>query len=115
MSLTLCDLADIPDGEGRGFQLDQGVADAVVRGVRDIFVVRRGPAVFAYANACPHAGTPLDWVENQFMTYDKSHILCATHGALFRVEDGRCILGPCEGDALQELPVCIRDGAVVLG
>lgn len=115
MSRTLCNLADIPDGEGRGFQLDQDVADALANGVRDIFVVRRGSMAFGYANACPHTGTPLDWVENQFMTHDKSDIMCATHGALFRVEDGHCIIGPCEGDSLQELPVAVNAGTVVLG
>lgn len=114
MSRALCGLADIPDGEGRSFELDQDAADTFARGVRDIFVIRRGEAVFGYANVCPHAGTPLDWVENQFMTHDKSHILCATHGALFRIEDGHCIIGPCEGDSLQELPVAVRAGKVVL-
>lgn len=111
----LCALDDIPDGQGKGFQLDQGTADAFARGVRDIFVVRRGPAVFGYVNACPHTGTTLDWVEDQFMTHDNSHILCATHGAIFRVEDGHCIIGPCEGDSLQELPLSIDAGTVVLG
>lgn len=114
MSRPLCELADIPDGEGKGFQLDQNDADIFAGGVRDIFVVRRGTSVFGYANACPHAGTPLDWVENQFMTHDKSHIMCATHGALFRIDDGCCIAGPCEGASLPALPVAVHGGTVTL-
>lgn len=115
MSRPLCDLADIPDGEGKGFQLDQGDADMFAGGARDVFVVRRGLSVFGYANACPHTGTPLDWVEDQFMDHDKGHIMCATHGALFRIDDGHCVVGPCEGDSLPALPVSVRAGAVMLG
>lgn len=106
MSEVLCRLEDIPDGEGRGFEQPDG---------EDIFVVRQGAKVFGYVNSCPHAASPLDWVENQFMNLDKSRILCATHGAEFRVEDGHCVLGPCIGDSLESVPVSIREGCVVLG
>ena len=30
-----------------------------------------------------------------------SLIRCARHGALFLIESGECVAGPCEGDALQ--------------
>ena len=35
-------------------------------------------------------------------------ILCATHGALFRIEDGHCLSGPCVGESLTPLPVSIE-------
>ena len=105
MSRTLCLLDDIPDGEGRGFEVVDG---------DDIFVVRRGGQVYGYVNICPHAASPLDWVENQFMSLDKSHILCATHGAEFRIDDGLCVLGPCRGKSLEAVGVAVRDGEVVL-
>lgn len=114
MSLRLCRLADIPDGEGSGFTLPQEAADRLAGGDPDIFIVRLGNRVFGYANSCPHLSSPLDWIENQFMTPDKSHILCATHGAQFRIEDGVCVAGPCRGDALTPLPLSIRDGTVML-
>lgn len=105
MSRILCALDDVPDGEARGFAVDGG---------EDIFVVRRGGDVYGYLNSCPHAASPLDWVENQFMNLDKSHILCATHGAEFRIEDGFCVLGPCRGQSLEPVAVSVRDGDVVL-
>jgi nitrite reductase/ring-hydroxylating ferredoxin subunit len=114
MSRRLCRLVDIPDGEGLGFSLNRVEADRVGGGHLQIFVVRRGDQVFCFANSCPHQSSPLDWIENQFMTPDKSRIMCATHGAQFRIEDGHCIAGPCEGDALTPLPVSVRQGAVVL-
>jgi len=105
VSRTLCLLDDIPDGEGRGFEVVDG---------DDIFVVRRGAQVYGYVNICPHAASPLDWVENQFMSLDKSHILCATHGAEFRIDDGLCVLGPCRGKSLEAVSVSVRGGQVVL-
>ena len=105
MSRVLCQLEDITDGEGRGFEMDGG---------DDIFVVRRGERVFGYVNSCPHTDSPLDWVENQYMSLDKSHILCATHGAEFRIDDGFCVLGPCRGKSLAPVSVTVRDGQVVL-
>lgn len=106
MSRLLCRLDDIPDGEGRGFEPDDG-GDGIL-------VVRRGDRAYGYVNSCPHAASPLDWVENQFMSLDKSHILCATHGAEFRVEDGYCVLGPCRGKSLASVAVSVRDGEVIL-
>jgi len=106
MNRVLCRLEDIPDGEGRGFEVDGG---------EDILVVRRGDKAYGYLNVCPHAASPLDWVENQFMNMDKSHILCATHGAEFRIEDGFCVLGPCRGRSLTPVAITVQGGEVITG
>ena len=100
----LCRLDEIEDGEGRGFTLGEGV-DAL-----EVVVVREGDRIYGYVNSCPHTGTPLEWVENEFMSEDGGHIMCHTHGALFQIEDGHCIAGPCIGDTLQPLAVEV-DGA----
>jgi nitrite reductase/ring-hydroxylating ferredoxin subunit len=81
---------------------------------RGILVVRDRVGVFAYHNVCPHTGGPLDWVPGQFLTLDKKFILCATHGALFRIRDGYCVDGPCLGASLAPVAVSVVDGAVVL-
>lgn len=114
MTRELCRADDIPDGEGRGFVLEQDEADQLAGGIRDIFVVRRGREFFGYVNSCPHTGTPLDWIEDQFMTRDTGRIMCATHGAEFRIDDGRCVNGPCIGDTLRRLNVVVRDDRVHL-
>ena len=106
--LTICRLDEIPDGGARGFTVE------TPRGARDILIVRRGGAAFAYENSCPHVGTPLDWGPDQFLSADGSHIVCATHGALFRIEDGLCFSGPCHGVPLPPIAVEIRDGTVVM-
>lgn len=96
----LCRLEEIEDGEGRGFVLGEGAEELA------LFVVRQGDAAFAYVNSCPHQGTPLDWggfdgSGGHFVSEHSGNILCATHGAEFRVEDGHCLAGPCLGCGLQ--------------
>jgi nitrite reductase/ring-hydroxylating ferredoxin subunit len=56
----------------------------------------------------------LEWQPNQFLDYEKQFIQCATHGALFGIDDGICIAGPCPGEQLEALPVEVRDGEVWL-
>ncbi|MDX1711087.1 MAG: Rieske 2Fe-2S domain-containing protein [Rhodovibrionaceae bacterium] len=99
----LCRLQDIDDGEARGFELGEGTAR------RSIFVVRDGEAVYGYENSCPHLGTPLEFLPDDFMSEDGSHIVCATHGALFQIHDGYCVAGPCAGDCLTPVDLRLDD------
>jgi nitrite reductase/ring-hydroxylating ferredoxin subunit len=73
------------------------------------FIVNHQGRHHAYVNRCPHAGTPLDWWPNEFFTEDGRFLICATHGAVFEPDSGRCIEGPCPGARLDRL--CVeRDG-----
>ncbi|MFL1464285.1 Rieske (2Fe-2S) protein [Roseococcus sp. DSY-14] len=107
MSRVLCRLEDIPDGEAKGFPPEPG-------SFVGLFAVRRGGQVFAYVNSCPHVGLPLDPVPDRFLDRRKEVIVCAAHGARFRVEDGECTSGPCIGDALEAVPVEVVEGEVRL-
>jgi len=105
---VLCAFDELDESSGKGFKLPlQGVP-------ADIFVVRRDGHVYAYRNVCPHRGTTLDWLPDQFMDPEREYIQCATHDARFRVEDGVCVAGPCVGKKLSALPVEVRDGQIVL-
>jgi nitrite reductase/ring-hydroxylating ferredoxin subunit len=76
------------------------------------FVVRRDNAVFAYQNHCPHAGHPLNWQPDDFLTEDETAIICASHGAMYDIASGTCFAGPCIGKSLQNVEVNVRDGVV---
>ncbi|MBI5042129.1 MAG: Rieske 2Fe-2S domain-containing protein [Gammaproteobacteria bacterium] len=102
----LCRLDDLADPGTRGFTLQTQF------GLRDIFLVRRGTAVYAYVNHCPHTGSPLDWQPDQFLNLDRTLIQCATHLALFRIDDGHCVAGPCTGQSLTPVAVCVVEGWV---
>ena len=99
-------LGDIDDPGCREFSIGDG--DWPFRG----FVVRHGDAVYAYQNLCAHAGHPLNWRPDGFLTKDKDAIICASHGAMFEIASGDCIGGPCNGKALRTVDVEVRDGVV---
>lgn len=105
---VLCRLDQIEDGEGTGFVLGDGAERT------DILVVRAGGRAFGYVNSCPHVGSPLDLPEDRFMSADGRHLMCHTHGALFRIEDGFCVAGPCQGDRLTPVPLEVDAAGRVL-
>lgn len=101
----LCRLDDLVDPDSRSFTLRMHNDT-----VEDVFLVRRGNRVFAYFNHCPHTGSPLDWQPDQFLNRERTLIQCATHFALFKIEDGHCISGPCAGQALTPIAVELVEG-----
>ena len=98
--------ADLDDPGCREFSIGHG--DWPFRG----FVVRQGDKVFAYQNFCMHAGHPLNWKPDNFLTKDSSAIICASHGALYDVATGECFAGPCSGRSLRRVDVAVREGLV---
>ena len=100
-------LADLHDPGSLGLTLK------TVQGELDIFVVRHGGRVEGYINSCPHTGVNLEWQANQFLDPGGHFIQCATHGALFRVEDGYCLRGPCAGEYLSRFLVEVEEGELV--
>lgn len=89
----LCTSEQLPEGHARGFE-QHGKA---------LLAVRRSGEVFVYLNRCPHRHVRLDWQPDQFLDHSASLIRCATHGALFLIESGECVAGPCEGQSLKAI------------
>ena len=81
----------------------------------DCFVVNHRGQFRAYINSCRHMVTPLDFVRYQFFTEDGSHLVCATHGALYEPDTGLCVDGPCEGLSLHALPVVVDRAEIIVG
>lgn len=77
------------------------------------FIVRRDDAVFGYVDRCPHAGVPLAQVLDDYLTPGGDHIACSWHGALFTIDDGLCVGGPCIGQRLTAWPVAVVKGDIV--
>jgi len=103
---ALSPVAAVPSPGAKGLTLADG---------REVFVVRdKAGGVHAYENTCPHTGGPLDWSPDTFLTLDRTRILCATHGAEFRIADGLCLRGPCAGAHLTPLAIAVRDGQIHL-
>lgn len=79
-----------------------------------LFVVRTVDGVYVYRNRCPHRGISLNWMPGDFLSPDARFIRCSTHGALFRLEDGVCVFGPCSGQSLEPLPVVLHAGEILV-
>ena len=102
-------LDDLRDGEARAFgPFDNSRAKA--------FVVRRAGRLYAWWDACPHyGGTPMAWRTNAYLNAAGDRIVCASHGAEFEIETGRCVHGAALGQSLEPAPIeATADGAIVL-
>ena len=78
------------------------------------FAVRYDGTVHGYLNRCAHVPIELDWQEGAFFDITGLYLICATHGATYLPDTGRCVRGPCKGAALVKLPILERDGAIYL-
>jgi nitrite reductase/ring-hydroxylating ferredoxin subunit len=104
----LCRLDEMPQHGARGFRFGSGTD------LRAVLVVQQDGALYGYVNSCPHQGTPLDFLPGRFFDRDERHLLCGTHGARFRVSDGYCIDGPCEGKSLERIGLRVERGEILL-
>lgn len=106
MSVVLCRTDDVAEGQAKSFIIGEG------KDRRDIVVVRRAGKFHAYVNSCPHQAMPLETFPDKFLNEDGSLFICSTHGARFRVEDGFCIGGPCEGESMKRVAIDLVDDAI---
>ncbi|MFL2530610.1 MAG: Rieske (2Fe-2S) protein [Porticoccaceae bacterium] len=97
--VPLCKLDDLEDHCAMELTVEE----------RQLFAVRQDNSIFAYWNLCPHRNSPLNWIPNQFLDTENQLIQCALHGALFEIDSGLCIAGPCSGDSLQPVELRCED------
>lgn len=94
---------------GDGVRFPVRVGDAPATG----FVVRVDGRAVGYLNRCAHVALELDWNPGRFFDAEGRLLLCATHGAAYAPESGRCVGGPCAGrGGLRAITVVERDGRI---
>lgn len=98
---------DVPDGGAICLYFREG--DSVF----SMILARRGDALFAYENSCPHMGFPMERFDGSVLVQEGRFIVCTAHGASFTMEDGACVGGPCHRRSLAKLEIDVRDGAVL--
>lgn len=101
--------ADLQDG-GKGIRFPLPALGPHVTG----FVVRFKGVPYAYVNQCAHVSVELDWNEGEFFTAQQDYLVCATHGAHYRPDNGFCVMGPCKGRSLKALKVVEQNGQIVI-
>lgn len=78
-----------------------------------ILLYRDDDQIQAWLNICPHAGRRLDYAPGRFLIQD-GDLVCAAHGATFRLDNGECVAGPCRGASLKAVPLRYVEGQVCL-
>jgi nitrite reductase/ring-hydroxylating ferredoxin subunit len=102
VEVWVCREEDLVHGVVRSVQLGHDQEGLPILG----FLLRdEDGTVVAYRNLCRHLPVPLDGGTGQVLSTDRTHLVCATHGATYRLRDGYCVKGPCEGLSLQRLRV----------
>lgn len=102
MTKRLCHVDEIPELASKGFTVDKLA----------LLVVKKNGNIFVYHNQCPHIGIALEWVADQFLDSSKTMIQCANHGALFLINNGLCVSGPCKGQSLVKHSFTVVDGFI---
>ena len=68
----------------------------------------------AFVNVCPHQGMPLNQAPDKFMFSGKGLLMCAHHGARFKLDTGECVGGACRGAKLQMVKISLDQDSVWL-
>jgi nitrite reductase/ring-hydroxylating ferredoxin subunit len=106
---VICASDDLVEG-GRGvrFTVDRHGVD------EPAFAVRFRGRAHAYLNRCAHVPVEMDWQHGEFFDHSGLYLICATHGALYAPESGRCLGGRCNGKGLAVVSVTESDGCIFL-
>lgn len=104
--IQLCLLDELEQVASREFEFEESST------THNIFIVRNYDNITAYQNSCPHNHGPLNWLEDVFLSDDNEYIQCVNHGALFEIDTGQCIYGPCAGQALTRIDIEIEDNMI---
>lgn len=108
-NVVVLDSTELQDG-GKGIRFALPQLGSNVTG----FVVRFKGTAYAYVNQCAHVSVELDWNPGEFFTAQQDFLICATHGAHYRPDNGFCVMGPCKGKSLKPLNVIEQNGQIII-
>ena len=103
------DSALLEDG-GKGIRFDLPALGEFSSG----FVIRFQGKPYAYVNRCAHVSVELDWSEGDFFTSQRDYLICSTHGAHYRPDNGFCVMGPCKGKSLKPIDVIEQNQKIII-
>ena len=105
----ICAAADLVDGgNGQRFTVSRDGEDVPA------FVVRFRGRIHGWLNRCGHLPVELDWQQGEFFDSSGVYLICATHGALYAPDSGRCLGGRCNGKGLEAVMVTEEAGWIVV-
>jgi nitrite reductase/ring-hydroxylating ferredoxin subunit len=104
----LCGVEEIPEGRCKEIRYGEGIY------AFSLLVHRSRGQVKVYVNRCPHFSLPLNVRPGEFVMLEGERVMCALHGAVFRLDNGHCEAGPAASSALESVEVVVRDGLVCI-
>lgn len=104
MTTAICLTSDIEEGSAKGFPFNGG----------KVIIVKKDGSLYAYENRCPHFGINLEVQPDRFFSHDNQYLQCSMHGALFELDTGDCISGPCRGQPLRKVELTQQGDQVLL-
>ncbi len=106
-AIYICDSSELLDG-GKGIRFPVTASGED----QSAFVVRFGNQPYAYLNRCAHVPMELDWNVGEFFESSGLYLMCATHGALYEPDTGKCAGGPCRGGRLRPVSVIEKEDKI---
>jgi nitrite reductase/ring-hydroxylating ferredoxin subunit len=99
MIVKLAKINDVKKGQWYEYSLQTNT------GYISVMLRFKNGKYIAYENLCPHQGRRMDYAAGQFLITDSGNIVCPSHGAEFKPENGLCINGPCLGESLKTIQI----------
>jgi nitrite reductase/ring-hydroxylating ferredoxin subunit len=113
----ICDVDDVPEAGTFLFTyrdgFDTGEALLVRFGGDTADEMGTGGGIACWKNYCQH-WTDVRLDKGSGARVRDGELWCNKHAATFRLDDGVCTHGPCEGAVLDEVTVTVNDGGVYL-
>jgi nitrite reductase/ring-hydroxylating ferredoxin subunit len=104
--IALCNAAELQDS-GLAVSFDVLYMGQTCRA----FAIRYCGQAHAYLNRCAHIPMEMDYQPDRFFDHSGHWLICATHGATYQPDTGRCAGGPCRG-GLVKIALTEIDGVV---
>ncbi|NVJ91211.1 MAG: Rieske 2Fe-2S domain-containing protein [Methylocystaceae bacterium] len=104
----LCDFNDVAEEDSKEFFIELNGQE------QSILAVKKDGIFNVFVNKCPHIGVPMNLEPDRFLDSEKNFIMCSTHGALFKMDDGECVHGPCLGQHLTPVPFHLQGQEVFI-
>ena len=111
---VICSANSIAPGGAKAFGLSRIGESGEARPFPIVIIRTHANAYLGYVNSCPHEGIWLNFGAGEFFTSDRALLKCGRHGAVFEIDTGVCVDGPCKSKSLEPIALAVVDGDVCL-
>ncbi len=109
---VICDADSFAPGAAKDFRLSRIDENGETRPFPIVVIRTAANEYVGYANACAHKSVMLNAGNGKFFSQDKKFLECGQHGALYEIETGLCVDGPCKGKSLKPIALAVIDDEV---